>query len=86
MNLVVTLAANDNEIPFHVWAPGFMMLKVVEFEDSWVGSGPALMLPSANPARVPVAFLHSPLNTLGNLTVVRLGNAFFGLQHILSHV
>ena len=77
MNLVMTLAANDNEIPFHVRSSIFMMLKVVQFEDSRVLGGPALMLPSANAACVAIAFIHSPLNGLGNPAVVRLGHPFF---------
>ena len=77
MNFIVTLAANDNEIPFHVRSSIFMMLKVVQFEDSRVLGGPALMLPSANAACVAVAFVHGPLNRFRDLTVVRLGHAFF---------
>lgn len=86
MNLVVTLAANGNEIPLHVRPVIFMMLKVMQFEDSRVVGGPTLMLPSANAACVAVTFIHSPLNRLGDLAVVRLGNAFLRLQHVLSHV
>ena len=86
MNLVVALAANDDEISFHVRSALFMMLKVVEFKNPWVGGGPALMLPSANAACVAVAFIYGPLNVLGNLAVVRLGNAFSRLQNVLSHV
>ena len=77
VNVVVTLAANDDEITFHVLPSIFMMLKVVQFEDPRILVGPALMLPSANAACVAVAFVHSPLNGLGNPAVVRLGHAFF---------
>ena len=83
VNLVVTFAANDDEIPFYVRSSIFMMLEVVQFEDSRVAGGPALMLPSANPACVAVPFVYCPLNGLRDLTVVRLGNAFSGLQDVL---
>ncbi len=75
MNLVVTLTANDDEITFDVLSPIFMVLKVVQFENSRVIGGPALMLPSAYPTCVPVAFVYGPLNRFGNLAVVRLGDA-----------
>ena len=86
MHLVVALAANNDEIPFHVRSAIFMMFKVVQFEDSRVGGGPTLMLPSANAAGVAVTFIHSPLNGLGNPAVVGFRNAFVGLQGVLSHV
>ncbi len=75
MNLVVTLAANDDEIPFHVRSAVFMMFKVVEFQDSRVAGSPALMLPSTNATGVAVAFIYRLLNVYWYPTVVGLGNA-----------
>lgn len=67
MNLIVTLAANDDEIALGVFAAVFVVLKMVKFEDAGVVGRPTVMVPNTNATSVVVALIYCLLNRSGIL-------------------
>ena len=83
--VVVALVADDGEVPFDVLTTGFVGFEVMEFEEAGVIGRPKSLVPVAKAACVPVSFVHVFLDGLGDMAVVRLGDAFRGKQDVLAH-
>lgn len=81
--IVASTAQNDKILP-HVGAAPGMVLDVMQFQNTRVGSGPAFDVPTAKTTGVIVALVHLALYRIGNAAIVRLRNARGGLEDVLS--
>ncbi len=85
VNIVVTSAADDDEVVRIVPSPLRVRFDMMQLEKSRIRCGPVRHTPAAHPALVGVALIDRPLDIDRNMTVVGLGHGIAREVNVFSH-
>ena len=84
MNIVVALAAKNQQVVCRILSTFCVAHKVVQLENARIAAVPVSGFPTADPAGVAISFIHVLLHFNRDLSVMRLCDSFSVQQDILT--